>query len=274
MPQKTTASLVNFPNGSDTFNFYAAGDAPNYFRGVVSCSGVQGANLPDVNTQTQEGTYLTPYGQFVSTANGGSDSLANILVQTTSTNPTRTLAIFYDRAPNAGGNIVGRITHDGANTSYVETSDHRVKENIAPLASAADRVKALNPVTFNYTTANPDKTYEGFIAHELQEQAPLAVVGEKDAVEPIGTLLDWDGTELETEVIEPSAEELTYTEEVETDGVAQMITRTRSWNATGTRDVYQGVDQTKLIPMLTKALQEALDKIETLETRLSDAGIA
>ena len=34
------------------------------------------------------------------------------------------------------------------------------------------------------------------------------------------------------------------------------------------------VDQTKLIPLLTKALQEALDKIETLETRLSDAGIA
>ena len=48
----------------------------------------------------------------------------------------------------------------------------------------------------------------------------------------------------------------------------------RTWIATGTRDVYQGVDQSKLIPLLTKALQEALDKIETLETRLSDAGIA
>jgi len=35
-----------------------------------------------------------------------------------------------------------------------------------------------------------------------------------------------------------------------------------------------GVDQTKLIPLITKALQEALEKIETLETRLSDAGIA
>ena len=33
-------------------------------------------------------------------------------------------------------------------------------------------------------------------------------------------------------------------------------------------------DNTRIIPVLTKALQEALTKIETLETRLSDAGIA
>ena len=38
--------------------------------------------------------------------------------------------------------------------------------------------------------------------------------------------------------------------------------------------VYQGIDQSKLVPLLTAALQEALAKIETLEQRLSDAGIA
>jgi len=51
---------------------------------------------------------------------------------------------------------------------------------------------------------------------------------------------------------------------------------------TGTHDevdadgnpVYQGIDQSKLVPLLTAALQEALAKIETLEQRLSDAGIA
>ena len=86
---------------------------------------------------------------------------------------------------------------------------------------------------------------------------------------------DWDGTELETEVVEPSAEELTYTEEVENDGrVATMVTRTRSWSATGTRDVYQGVDQTKLIPILTKALQEALARIEELESNTLQPAIS
>jgi hypothetical protein len=33
--------------------------------------------------------------------------------------------------------------------------------------------------------------------------------------------------------------------------------------------VYQGIDQSKLVPLLTAALQEAIAKIETLETRLT-----
>jgi hypothetical protein len=50
---------------------------------------------------------------------------------------------------------------------------------------------------------------------------------------------------------------------------------------TGTKDevdddgnpVYQGIDQSKLVPLLTAALQEALQKIEDLEGRLTAAGI-
>jgi hypothetical protein len=38
--------------------------------------------------------------------------------------------------------------------------------------------------------------------------------------------------------------------------------------------VYQGIDQSKLVPLLTAALQEALAKIETLEARLDAAGIS
>jgi hypothetical protein len=37
--------------------------------------------------------------------------------------------------------------------------------------------------------------------------------------------------------------------------------------------VYQGIDQSKLVPLLTAALQEAIAKIEVLEQRLNDAGI-
>jgi len=50
---------------------------------------------------------------------------------------------------------------------------------------------------------------------------------------------------------------------------------------TGTKDevddegnpVYQGIDQSKLVPLLTAALQEAIAKIESLEARLTAAGI-
>ena len=38
--------------------------------------------------------------------------------------------------------------------------------------------------------------------------------------------------------------------------------------------VMQGIDQSKLVPLLTAALQEAIAKIEALETRLTAAGIA
>jgi hypothetical protein len=50
---------------------------------------------------------------------------------------------------------------------------------------------------------------------------------------------------------------------------------------TGTKDevdedgnpIYQGIDQSKLVPLLTAALQEALQKIEDLEGRLTAAGL-
>jgi hypothetical protein len=37
--------------------------------------------------------------------------------------------------------------------------------------------------------------------------------------------------------------------------------------------IYQGIDQSKLVPLLTAALQEAIAKIEALEARLTAAGI-
>jgi hypothetical protein len=51
---------------------------------------------------------------------------------------------------------------------------------------------------------------------------------------------------------------------------------------TGTKDevddegnpVYQGIDQSKIVPLVVAALQEALAEIETLKTRLADAGIS
>jgi hypothetical protein len=39
------------------------------------------------------------------------------------------------------------------------------------------------------------------------------------------------------------------------------------------KPVYQGIDQSKLVPLLTAALQEALAKIESLEARLDAANI-
>ena len=46
--------------------------------------------------------------------------------------------------------------------------------------------------------------------------------------------------------------------------VTSTVTRTKTWTATGTKPVYQGVNN-EAHPLLTKALQEALERIEALE---------
>ena len=43
----------------------------------------------------------------------------------------------------------------------------------------------------------------------------------------------------------------------------------QTWEKTATENVYQGIDQAKLVPLLTAALQEAITKIETLETKIT-----
>ena len=127
-----------------------------------------------------------------------------------------TAITFY----NASGAVCGSIAQGTSNTSYNTSSDYRLKENVTPLAGAADRLAQIPVHRFNFI-ADPDKTVDGFLAHEVQAFVPEAVTGEKDAV-------DKDG-----------------------------------------KPVYQGIDQNKLTPLLTAALQEALQKIEALEARIT-----
>jgi len=88
------------------------------------------------------------------------------------------------------------------------------------MTGAIDRVKALVPKRFNFIK-HPDKTVDGFLAHETQTVVPEAITGTKD--------------------------------EVDTDGDA----------------VYQAIDQSKLVPLLTAALKESIDKIEALEAKVT-----
>ena len=79
---------------------------------------------------------------------------------------------------------VGRISITSTATSYVTSSDYRLKENVAPMQNALDTVAQLNPVT--YTWKADGSAGQGFIAHELQAVVPDCVTGEKDAVDAEG----------------------------------------------------------------------------------------
>jgi hypothetical protein len=127
---------------------------------------------------------------------------------------------------------VGTISITTSSTSYNTSSDYRLKEDWVAVADASTRVNALKPVNFAWKVDG--SRVDGFLAHELAEVVPEAVTGEKDAVELID-IKDEEG------------------------------------NVTGQeeRPVYQGIDQSKLVPLLTAALQEALAQIELLTARVS-----
>ena len=86
----------------------------------------------------------------------------------------------------SSGAEVGNIQTNGTNTSYVTSSDYRLKENIQPMQNALTRVASLKPCTYTWKADGSDG--EGFIAHELQSVCPEAVSGEKDAVNEDGSI--------------------------------------------------------------------------------------
>ena len=88
---------------------------------------------------------------------------------------------------------VGTITTNGTNTSYNTSSDYRLKENIAPMTGALDKVKQLKPCTFTWKSDGSNG--QGFIAHELQEIVSDAVTGTKDAVDKNGNP-DYQGVDV------------------------------------------------------------------------------
>jgi hypothetical protein len=84
------------------------------------------------------------------------------------------------------GTRVGRIETTTSATSYVTSSDYRLKEEIAPMTGALDKVAQLKPVTYKWKVDGADG--QGFIAHELQEVIPDCVSGQKDAVNEDGSI--------------------------------------------------------------------------------------
>jgi len=80
--------------------------------------------------------------------------------------------------------VVGNITTTSSSTAFSTSSDYRLKENITPMMGALAKVAQLKPVTYKWKIDGADG--EGFIAHELAEVKPHAVIGEKDAVDADG----------------------------------------------------------------------------------------
>ena len=249
--------IAGSPVPDATYNFYAQGNAPNFFSGAMLYGSVNTSMENDAGTE--DGWVFSPVGRASShcTLSAANDNNASLTMWKHDSRTGKFISFKYsNRIGNGGTDECGSVRQLSANSvDFVSTSDNRVKENIVDLPNATERVKEIKTYQYNFKN-EPDVIHEGFVAHELQEHTVLTVTGEKDATEVFGTYTDVDGN-VETDVPEPAT-----------------IPAGATFEPQGTRDVYQGVASSALIPLLTKALQEALDKIENLEDRLSDAGIA
>jgi hypothetical protein len=85
---------------------------------------------------------------------------------------------------NNPNGTIGSIQTTNSTTAYNTSSDYRLKENIAPMTGALEKVAQLKPCTYKWKVDGTNG--EGFIAHELQEVVAGCVTGEKDAVDENG----------------------------------------------------------------------------------------
>ena len=129
-----------------------------------------------------------------------------------------------------GGNM--RLKNANGSVTYDTGSDYRLKENESKILNALSTVKELKP--YQFTWKSDGKLGQGFFAHEAQ--AVLPDVG----------------------IVSGTKDEVRLEDDSKHDG---------QWKKDD--PVYQGVDYSKLVPLLTAALQEETAKREALEARVA-----
>jgi hypothetical protein len=190
-----------------------------------------------------------------------SGNVANgIFINSNTTNASNALLFAND----ANG-VVGSVKTTTSSTSFNTSSDYRLKENVTYDFDATTRLKQLKPARFNFII-EPNKTVDGFLAHEVQDIIPEAITGEKDKTETKEkVVVNFYGRVIAQNIEQADWEAGKILNE---EGTSKYPVDS-TWEASKVVPVYQGIDQSKLTPILTKALQEAIVKIEQLEARIT-----
>ena len=140
--------------------------------------------------------------------------------------------------------LIGSIQSGGSSTSYETSSDYRLKENVDYTWDATTRLKQLKPARFNFIADDTNTLVDGFLAHEVSLIVPEAISGAKDAM----------------------AVETRYTaDDVETQGDTPSKNVGDPKTYSSSKIDPQGIDQSKLVPLLVKTIQELEARITALE---------
>jgi len=233
---------IEYYHGSNYMRFYVNGSEMMRLRndGVMTIGTTSASGSPSTSSLELSGTEA-PLSIINETATNSSDRTSIAL-------------------RNASGTMVGNVGVDNSNAMFNTSSDYRLKENEVAISDGIERLKQLKPYKFNFKI-QADKTVDGFFAHEVSSIVPEAITGTKDATETLQkVVLDSSGN-----IVAFDVEQSKWTQG-KTDGEYANDT---TWEASKEIIKSQSIDQSKLVPLLTSALQEAITKIETLEARVT-----
>jgi len=260
--------------GSNQFVYLRTSNSSSYNYGtlkIMTDRGQTGGNYPVYTTSGGASIIMAQYdgdvllcsktGNFnIGSSTGGTTNtgwhfdvsgMAMSCVDSGSSNPNSKMyrqatgdAIqFIDRA-GASDVVIGSIAMNVSSntTAYNTTSDYRIKENVVNITGALAKINQLRPVNFNFI--GKSEKLDGFLAHEVQAIVPYAVTGDKDAVK---TVKDGD--------LNNDGSESDY------DKIAALPTKEVP--------SLQQMDNSKLIGLLTAAVQELSAKNDALESRIA-----
>jgi hypothetical protein len=193
--------------------------------GSVRCQ-IEGASVAGHSAlQVNNHSYYSPYALVVYNADGVNRS-------------------GHEVNFNRAGSTVGGISTSTSATSFNTSSDYRIKENVDYTWDATTRLKQLKPARFNFISDDTNTLVDGFIAHEVSGVVPEAISGTKDAM---------------------TAETFYTEDDVETQGEspAKLVGDVKTYSASEINP--QSIDQSKLVPLLVKTIQELEARITALE---------
>lgn len=138
------------------------------------------------------------------------------------------------------GKFVGDVHISGTLTN---PSDKRLKDNIKPLSNAMSLIKKLSPKSYNYKKVeghgfNPNTLRYGFIAQEINEILPNLVH-------------DIKGDEIQSAPSKVAGVD-------EEDEPSNQITKRQ--------EDYKAINYIDIIPILTQAIKEQQEEIETIKS--------
>jgi len=177
------------------------------------------------------------------------DSGGNVLVGTTSKNPSSS---YNSSSPNGTSLLGNKI--ECSRTGGVPFDFNRAETGTIGIFRRAGTLVGSIGVTGDATSYNTSSDYR--LKEDIIEMD--GSIDRLKALKPCNFRWKSDGTRVDG-FIAHEAQEV----------VPEAVTGTKdAVDEEGNPD-YQGIDQAKLVPLLTKALQEAVAKIESLEARVA-----